>query len=209
MTSLKALLICSGDFSREDLDEIEINSYYKVAVDGGLEHFLKNNIIPDIFIGDMDSVKSGIDNMESIILDVEKDTTDTEYAVDFLIEKGYKELILLGCIGSRIDHTFGNIRLLSKLQENNIKGYMKNSNNKIYVLGKGNHILEKSSKLKYISFIPLKEDIENISLLGFKYKLEDYKMFWNNNIGLSNEFSEDKSEVKISNGLLLTIESRD
>lgn len=210
MTNMKkALLICSGCFSKKDLEGINLDNYYKVAVDGGIEHFIENNIEADIYIGDMDSTVSEVSGIEKILLDIEKDKTDTEYAIDFLIEKDYKEILILAGTGSRLDHTLGNIRLLYKLMEHGINSYIKNSNNKIYLLGKGKHILEKDKNFKYISFIPLKDDVRSISLLGFKYKLDNYRMNWNDNIGISNEIIQDNSEVRISNGVVITIESRD
>lgn len=47
-----------------------------------------------------------------ITLPVEKDMTDLQAAVDQALELDYRELLLCGCTGGRLDHTASNLVLL-------------------------------------------------------------------------------------------------
>ncbi len=90
-----------------------------VAADSGWDLSLSYGIIPDIFIGDMDSVtdKSAINNLPAdrrILHPVDKDFTDTELAVDYLFEQGYRNVTLVGGGGGRLDHTLGILNIFRK-----------------------------------------------------------------------------------------------
>ena len=51
---------------------------------------------------------------------VKKDKTDSELSIEYLIEIGFKDITLVGAIGTRMDHTLANILLLNKLKKKDI-----------------------------------------------------------------------------------------
>ena len=73
-----------------------------IAADGGYDHIKKAGIVPDIIIGDMDSLddKSKTDvsclhnDIEIYRLPVEKDDTDMLAAIRIGLDKGYKDFII-------------------------------------------------------------------------------------------------------------------
>ncbi len=93
-----------------------------VYCDGGLKHVNKIGREPDLIIGDFDSHEKPETDTEIIELPCEKDDTDTCYAMKECIERGFDGFLFVGVIGERFDHTFGNISLLLKLYELNLKG---------------------------------------------------------------------------------------
>ena len=59
------------------LDEIDIEDSYIICADGGLDIALEHHLVPNLLIGDFDSVKSELPgNIETIRLHREKDDTD-------------------------------------------------------------------------------------------------------------------------------------
>jgi thiamine pyrophosphokinase len=74
---------------------------------------LKYNIIPDIVIGDLDSIsnKTSTKLEEWIVSNKNIQKTDLEKAVDYAFEKGATEIQIIGWSGGRIDHTLAALGL--------------------------------------------------------------------------------------------------
>jgi thiamine pyrophosphokinase len=211
---MKALIACSG--------EIKDYSYYKkyihdvnytIGVDGGAHHLLKLGIIPDVLLGDFDSIsKKDFDYFEQMGVNIvkypaEKDLTDSELAVETAIEKGCDTVVLIGCTGSRLDHTLANVQILKKMLDNGVKGIIVNENNEIMLM-KDHLIIEREDDTR-ISLLPLTDKVTGITLKGFYYPLEDFTLELGSARCVSNEFSEDIAEISITGGLLLVLKSRD
>lgn len=70
--------------------------------------------------GDFDSIDKSdyiglkAAGVEMIGYPAEKDMTDSELAVEIAINRGCSRVILLGAIGSRLDHSISNLFLLKK-----------------------------------------------------------------------------------------------
>ena len=88
-----------------------------IAADSGCESLRAFGIAPDYVMGDMDSfaasrAKEMFPDAELIEFPPEKDYTDTKICLDFAIEKGCRDIVIMGGLGGRIDHTLANINLL-------------------------------------------------------------------------------------------------
>ena len=57
--------------------------------------------------------------------------------------------------------------------------------------------------------IPFTEKIENLTLKGFKYPLENRTMVFGESLGISNEIVEETAEITFDRGILLVIEASD
>lgn len=184
-----------------------------IGVDGGAFHLRKLGIKPDLLLGDFDSIsKEDYDDNYKAGIEVfkyptEKNATDTEIAVDEAIKRGCKQIIVIGGIGSRLDHSLANIFLLKKILDNGIKGMIVNKNNEIYLINdKININFEKGYKL---SLLPITDKVEGITTKGLYYELNNNSISLGSSRGISNEFISDNVEVSISKGLLLVIKSKD
>lgn len=91
-----------------------------VAVDGGLRHLLALHEIPDLLIGDLDSITpeelAFCENAEVEIIHFPpaKDETDLELAVRDALRRGLLHIVIYAAIGGSPDHFLGNLALLSK-----------------------------------------------------------------------------------------------
>jgi thiamine pyrophosphokinase len=90
---------------------LNVNDFF-VCCDSGLKHAAPLGIRPSLIVGDFDSHERPDTETETIVLPREKDDTDTVYAVKEAIRRGYEDFLLIGVIGKRFDHTFGNVSLL-------------------------------------------------------------------------------------------------
>ena len=214
MLILKGLIISSGDVKNyRNLSET-INKYdFILCADGGLRHAQYLGIKPNAVIGDFDSISKESSefadehNIPMFKFPIEKDETDTELALKFMLEKGCKDITLLGATGSRVDHTLANIFLLKNLFAYNAIGKIVNDNNIIYFV---NDKLELKKKEEYyISIIPISTGGITVCIEGFYYPLNNVEMQFGSTLGVSNKIIDDQGIIKITKGQAIVIEAKD
>ncbi len=216
--AIKALIICNGKIrDYEYYKQYTENAELVICADGGANHAARMGIIPDVILGDFDSVSpeirkcycdSGCDKViEFREFPSEKDMTDSELALDTAVEKGADRIVFIGCLGNRIDHTIANINLLKAALDRGIDAVLVDEYNEIRLIK--NYIeIEKREGWK-LSLLPLTPVVSGITTSGLYYPLSDATMEIGPTRGISNEFTENKASVRIRDGLLLVILSRD
>lgn len=111
----EAIILANGRFpkSRKVL-EILHSAKYIICCDGAIKNLDSHSIMPDIIIGDMDSVGTTLLNKykEKILKITEQDTNDLSKSFRYALEQGFNQLTILGATGKREDHSLANISLL-------------------------------------------------------------------------------------------------
>ncbi len=211
---MKAVCVCNGSINDYDVIKKYIRvSNYIISVDGGAGHLRKMGIDPDILIGDFDSANSkDIDyyinkGIKVLQFPVEKDMTDSELAIEMASELGAEELVFLGALGTRIDHSFANIMLLKRMMDMGLKGSIVDEYNEIYMFNSNFSINKKEGRK--LSLIPITEKVTGVSTSGLKYPLNNATMVLGTSWGISNEFEKEVALVSIESGILLACLSRD
>ena len=200
---MKALIFSGGSFSGIP-DYLNINEYsIIIACDGGFLSAKDAGIMPDIFVGDFDSVPEDlVDCPEIIRLYPVKDMTDTQEAIDVAITRGAKEITILGALGGRIDHTLANIHLLKYAKEKGAVAEIADVETYISLVTDSAQISKKDGFC--LSLIPLTY-CSGVSISGVYYPLEHADMPIGNPYGISNEFTEDEAHISLDLGELLVI----
>ena len=215
---MKTLIVTGGNLNKGFLiDTIEkINFETIIAVDNGLKLLNEINIKPNHIVGDFDTVNKEIldiyandDSMKIHKFNPIKDNTDTDIAIRLAVELKSDEIIILGGIGTRIDHVLGNIQVLKYALNNNVKCTIIDENNEIELINKTTILNKKDTDKKYISLIPLTEKVENINLKGFKYDLKNGELTIGSSLGISNEIEEEQAIIELDKGILIMIFSKD
>ncbi|MBQ8003194.1 MAG: thiamine diphosphokinase [Clostridia bacterium] len=202
----KAVIISAGTITDYGYTKAFIeDGDFVICADGGLTHAERMGITPNLTVGDFDSYKGDAPG-EVRKFNPEKDYTDTHIAVSAALEKGYKKIVLLGAMGTRLDHTMANIGLLEYIAKNGAVGEAVNENNTATVIT-GNAVI-KNDGSKYVSIIPVGR-AKGVTLKNFKYLLNDYDMEFSQSIGISNEFLSGDGIVEIKEGSLIVIKSKD
>ena len=200
----KALIVAAGNTDGITIDE---NYDMVIAADGGYDKALALGLKADLFIGDMDSVKSEFFETETIKLQVEKDFTDTEAAIEKAIELGFGYIDIIGAIGSRFDHSMANACLLKKYAGTDVGIRILDSHNEIFAV-KGESIIT-GRKGETLSLIPLDNTVSGVTLKGFYYPLENACIKIGTTLTVSNVITEDKAKIHIEEGVVLAIIARD
>jgi thiamine pyrophosphokinase len=109
----RGLLVVGGDApSPQALREAARGVELVTAADSGLLRVLEAGLVPDLVVGDMDSLpdRSLLERVARervFIFPVDKDETDTEIGMRMMRERGCTDIAIAGGGGGRIDHLLG------------------------------------------------------------------------------------------------------
>ena len=204
-------------FLEKEIEESGRDNLTFIAADRGLEFFMETGMMPDVAIGDFDSLSSeGKEYIKSHPrlrvqrLKPEKDDSDTQSAMKLAIAGGASRILILGCFGTRLDHVMANIELMVLAEKAGIQLVLMDRHNYMTLASDG-MILKRDSRFgRYVSFFPLGTEVTGLTLTGFKYPLEHYTLTAADcGLTVSNEILEDTAEVHFDSGRLLMIMSED
>lgn len=207
---MKKIIIITSYIEYEfDLKSIIKKDDFVICTDGGMDIAMRQRIIPGLLMGDMDSISSELPRDIPVEkFNPEKDYTDLELALQKAVSLGAREVVILGGMGGRLDHTMAAIQLLSRYTGCFSSLVMKDGRNMCFVLyGKKNllHTIEYQAD-SYLSLFSLSEECRGLTISNVKYPLEGHTLFRTFPLGVSNEFSERKDALlSFDEGTLLVV----
>ncbi len=178
---------------------------YSIAADGGVKLAHALGVIPDLIVADCDSAPRPSDAVSSVVLPKQKDDTDTFVAMQTAFEKGFREFLLLGCLGGRMDHTVANLLNARRLTEMGARVTLVDAKNEITVLTAGAYSLRKGG----FSVFSMTECVKGLYLSGVEYPLQDFTLQADNPLCVSNVAVSDTASVWFASGVLLLIYAKD
>lgn len=194
-------IICAGDAEIININKDKTDII--IAVDAGLRHCEHNNIEPDMILGDFDSLGFVPDSLNTVVLPVEKDDTDTFAAVKIGIEKGYDRFIFFGASGGkRPEHTYANIACLAYLSKHGKSAFMDCGQYTITAITNGKAVFPDymEGDISVFSF-----DNESVGVWekGLLYSLTDAVINNYTVTGISNSFTGKESSISVKQGTLI------
>ena len=114
-TDIDAVILANGDYPSSPLPLKVLNEApYVVCCDGGADEYIAKGHLPDVIIGDGDSLseENRLKYADLLHHNPDQETNDQTKAVQFLLSAGKKRVAIIGATGKREDHTIGNISLL-------------------------------------------------------------------------------------------------
>ena len=118
---MRSIVMAGGEFKpAPHLIDMLSTAELLVAADSGAVTLIALGFLPDVVVGDFDSVdqtvldRIGAGGAEVRRYPMEKDASDTELAVAAALERGADDLIVMGALGGpRLDHMLANVMLLA------------------------------------------------------------------------------------------------
>jgi len=117
---VRAIIIAAGKAEQnEDWQRWVQAGDVVVGADGGAARARAWGLTVDVIVGDMDSLAEeeqaalARQGGRFIHHPRAKDETDLELALNYALEAGAEEIVILGALGGRLDHTLGNVLLLT------------------------------------------------------------------------------------------------
>ena len=206
------LIVANGEITEfSELPDLLARTDLILAVDGGANHCRRLGIIPDILIGDLDSIAPIVlqEFQEKAVAihrhPLRKDATDLELAVDLAVDKGAKEVWLLAGLGGRWDMSFANILLLAGDKYKTLSFTVPGPGCIMHVLHPGEIFILPGVPGKKISFLPLAGDVHGLTLHGFEYPLQNATLPFGCTRGVSNVLLKSVATVQFHSGILLCI----
>lgn len=216
----RVYLFLNGDlegdenFFKEYLGK-EVGDIY--CADGGYRHCKGLEIQPQEVWGDMDSVNSldlerlGNEGVTLKKFNKDKNFTDGELLMEYVHSKGYDEIYVIGGLGGDRAHELTNLNLMTKytnlifLTEKETIFVMKDISEVGSHSEIGNHTVIENKKGREISFIPMSDRVENLTLKGFRYPLNSYNLQRGESICMSNIIEDESCSISFDRGILLGI----
>ena len=179
------------------------------CADGGVNSARAAGLRPDYQIGDWDSGGAPEEGVPCITLPVEKDMTDLQAAADQALSLGFRELLLCGCMGGRLDHTAANLALLEWIAGRGGRALMVDEDNEARLLeGPAELRLPNRPSYRYLSLVPLDRTLTGVTLRGLKYPLTQATLTRGDTLSVSNEPAAAEMTVALASGRALLIRSQ-
>ena len=209
----KAFIFCNNPINYQNNNftlDIDLSGTI-IAADGGANYLCKKGIIPDVLIGDLDSISPEYLNVlkkksNIIKFPVDKDKSDTELAIEYCLKNGYNDITLINAVDGRLDHSLTNIFLIEKFIKQGLKLHFLNAKSEIYVVTNKANIPAKIGT--NISLISLTDFTLVKETKALKFPLNNEKLYRSSSRGISNITTEKKISIIVSSGILLVIIER-
>ena len=205
---MKAFIYTGGKIRPENITEHPKGDDLVIAADSGYHNAIALGEKPAILLGDMDSIKNSElpKDIEILKVPAEKDFTDTQLAVDTAIKQGAREIVIVGGLDGRLDHTLSNLSILEDLNKKGIFVHITNGYNRVRFIDSTSTLIPKSG-FKYIGLLCLSEKAKGVSVEGCKYPLKNAKLDRSFQFAVSNEIVGNCALISVRKGSLYIVES--
>lgn len=209
----RAVIVCGAKIKDYEF----VSSFFKegdffIYCDSGLIHedrFLSPvDSSADLIIGDFDSHERPIRATEVIELPTEKDDTDSVYAIKEAIARGYNEILMVGGIGDRFDHSLVNAYALMLMNELGASGRIVDDYSEMSLID-NSYTAFIEPKWNYFSLVAISGTVSGVTIKNAKYNLDNAQIKPTYQYATSNEVAGNSpAEVSVKDGYLLLIKDR-
>ena len=217
---MRALVLCPQISTEGELNLINAlwaTHDVRVAVDGGANHVLACGLVPDVVIGDMDSIQtSTLDELRAnsvpiVCANPNKDVSDLDLALEWRRCRGVTAVSILGALGGRTDHF---LAVCGSLERNADMYPRLESENEEVVIVKGSvHLTDDTAKPARLSIdrpnatfsvFGLNQDII-VSIAGAKWCLDAVRLPPLSSHGLSNQVADTCADIALWQGTAVVV----
>ena len=182
-----------------------------VAADGGARFALEAGVVPDLVVGDMDSLG------EDLALEVErrgaflerhpvrKDRMDGQLAVLAARERGATAADLLCAVGGRLGALFAVPQILLAAERIGLRSTVVADRGRIFVIEAGSRTVQGDPQ-DSVSIFPLSGPATGVTLESMEYPLENASLEPGDTLGFHNELIGRKASVSVEEGALLVVQ---
>lgn len=184
-----------------------------LAADGGALPLLRIGLVPQIVIGDLDSLDAQSERelqargVELRRFPREKDETDLEMALLLAAERGATAIDVLGALGGRWDHTLANVAMLDMPELRGRRVRLIDGRQTLFTV-RDSAVLE-GNRGDTVSLLPLTSEVRGVTTAGLMYPLRDATLRYERARGVSNVLLEPPGRVTLREGLLLVVHHDD
>jgi thiamine pyrophosphokinase len=167
----------------------------------------------DLIVGDGDSLgEAEMARFEAAGTPVErspvvKDESDTELAVRAALARGATELVVVGAVGGRLDHTIANLSLLAARALAGRSCVILDATTRVTLFSGPAERDLAGRAADIVSLLPLGDGVTGVTTTGLAYPLRDEPLPFGPARGLSNVRTAAVARVTVRTGRLLVVET--
>lgn len=205
---MRFIIMANGEYGDiEAYNAVFRNTDTILCADGGANYAFQIGVIPDCVIGDLDSVLPEVrkyliqQEVEILPYPTHKDLSDLQLAMNLAYERGANEIILLGALGKRLDHTLHNIYSGIDLIQKGAKISYYTPECWVYIV-KDELVIE-GNPGDIVSVVALTDRVEGASEVGFEYSLRTPLLLSNHPYTVSNVLAGNQGVIKLESGIIV------
>ncbi len=181
-----------------------------IAADSGYANAKNLGERVDVVIGDFDSLpRSSIpEGPEIITLPAVKDVTDTQAAVGLALKDGATEIVIVGGLSGRPDHTASNLAVLEDLNARGVRAIITDGASRARFMRDSSELLF-ACGFRYFSVIAADAKVRGLSIEGCRYPLKNATLYRRNQFAVSNEIDGNCALISVRRGGVWIMETRD
>lgn len=207
---MRAFIYTGGPVRTEFITEHPKAEDLRIAADSGYHTARALGERLDLLLGDFDSIGSIPEDtdLELYRVPAEKDFTDTQLAVEIALERGAEEIILIGGLSGRLDHTLSTLAILEELHRQGVYAIITDGQSRARYLRASSTLIPRSP-YTYLSLIAVDEVVKGVDIRGCRYPLKNATLYRHRQFAVSNEITENLAFIAVKKGGIYLIESRD
>jgi len=209
---MRAIIVANGSVEENETHAQAVQADdLIIAADGGALIALKLDLQPRVVIGDMDSLPPEIRmelterGCQFVSHSPRKDETDTELAIQYALQAGADEIVLLGATGDRLDHTLANVLLLGMSELERVPATIVAGSTQVWLLRGGYELEFGGTPGDIVTLLPLGQDAIGVSTAGLEWALHDDTLRFGPARGVSNVMTMPEARVRLREGRLLVL----
>lgn len=206
---MRAYIFSGGAIDSANIHCVPAEGDLTVAADSGWHNARQLGITPQVLLGDFDSI--GTDRLpeaeEILQVPAEKDSTDTQLAVDLALSRGADDIVIIGGLSGRLDHSLSNLGVLEALAERHIHATIEDGFNRVRFLHSTGVLIARSA-YTYLSVLAADKTVKGVSVEGCKYPLKGAKLARARGWTVSNEITGNCALVEVRRGGIYVMESK-
>ena len=207
---MRAYIYTGGEIDPSRITEHPKGEELVIAADGGWHNATALGEKPSILLGDFDSFggKKLPDGVEIYRVPAEKDLTDTQLAVDLALSRGARDILIVGGLSGRLDHTLSNLAILEHLHALGVHGQITDGRNRVHFIRNGSTLVARGA-FRYLSLIAADPVVKGVEIQGVKYPLKKATLRRHHQYAVSNELTGNCALIAVKKGGLYIVESAD
>ena len=210
---MKAIVIAGGNAAPQDAALLS-GADLVIAADSGAHWLDSAGVLPDVVIGDMDSIDPALlDRLAARGTEVErhpadKEASDLELAMSRAAAAGADEVVILGALrGDRLDHELANVLVLVNGEWDGIDLRVVRGGTTVRSLRGGSRRELDGAAGDLVTLLPV-GDATGVRTDGLRFPLVGETLHAGRSRGLSNVVEHAPASVSLDRGTLLIIETR-
>ena len=183
-----------------------------IAADGGTRHVLALGLMPDLIIGDLDSITEGerlkmeSDGVKIAKYSRDKNETDLELAIQHALDLKSGQIIIIAALCGRLDQTLANLALISNIRFAQLDARLDDGVEEAFFCRDRVRVQGKSGDV--VSLIPWQGAVTVVRTENLKWPLHNEMLYPEKSRGVSKEMTSDTASIEIKSGLLLIVHRR-